>query len=106
MRRAVARGAVALATLHALVVPACRGSAAPPVSAEASPGEGFDDSAPYLLPPPEGGEAFEPSGEPPPAGEVEIQVARVEKGRVPVPRPDAPSRGPRSAKVTIQIYSD
>lgn len=110
MRRAVARGAVALvgAALHALVVPACRGGTAPPASAAASPGEGIDDpAAPYLLPPPAGGEPLEPTYEAPPAeGEAEIAVTRVDLGRVPVPRADAPSRGPQGAPVTIQVFSD
>ena len=107
MRRAAARGAVVIATLHALVVPACRGSSTPPVSAAASPGEGIDDpAAPYLLPPPERGEPFELTGAEPTLEEVELEVTRVEKSRVPIPRPDAPSRGPASAKVTIQIFSD
>jgi protein-disulfide isomerase len=109
VRRVVARGAVALATLHALVVPACRGSASPPVSAAASPGEGIDDPAgPYLLPPPEGGEPFVPAAAEPTFEEVEaaLQVTRLKPGRVPVPRGDAPSRGPTTAKITIQIFSD
>jgi protein-disulfide isomerase len=33
-------------------------------------------------------------------------VVRVERARVPVVRPDAPSRGPESAPVTIQVFSD
>jgi protein-disulfide isomerase len=108
VRRAAARGAVALSTLHALVVPACRGSAAPPVSAAASPEEGFDPAAPYLLPPPPGGEPIEPiEGDAAPAeADGELPIARVEKSRVPVPRPDAPSRGPANAPVTIQVFSD
>jgi protein-disulfide isomerase len=109
MRSAVARGAVAVATLHVLVVPACRGSATPPVSAAASPGEGIDDpAAPYLLPPPEGAEAYLPTGAEPTLAEAstELPVTRVEKSRVPVPRPDAPTRGPSNARVTIQIFSD
>jgi protein-disulfide isomerase len=79
------------------------------VSATASPGEGFDDpAAPYLLPPPEGSEPFVPTGAEPTFEEVEaaLQLTRVEKSRVPVPRPDAPSRGPSTARVTIQLFSD
>jgi protein-disulfide isomerase len=57
------------------------------------------------LPPPEGGEPLELT-EAPAEGELEVELVRVEKSRVPVPRPDAPSRGPRDAKVTIQIFSD
>jgi protein-disulfide isomerase len=77
------------------------------VSAAASPGEGLDDLAvPYLMPPPEGGEPYEPTGAEATLEEVELEVTRVEASRVPIPRPDAPSRGPGSAKVTIQIFSD
>lgn len=105
MRSTVARGAVVIATLHALVVPACRGGSTPPVSAAASPGEGIDDpAAPYLLPPPEGGEPLELTGAEPTL--EELDVTQVEQSRVPIPRSDAPSRGPASAKVTIQIFSD
>lgn len=109
MRGAVARGAVALATLHALAVPACRGSEAPPVSAAASPAEGFDDpAAPSLLPPLESGEPLVAPGPEPTFAEVEaaLSITRLEAGRVPVAHADAPSRGPLAAKVTIQIFSD
>jgi protein-disulfide isomerase len=109
VRRVVARGAVALAALHALVVPACRGGTAPPVSAAASPEEGIDDpAAPYLLPPPEDGEPLVPAAGEPTFAEVEaaLGVTRLEASRVPVPRADAPSRGPSTAKVTIQVFSD
>jgi protein-disulfide isomerase len=109
VRRTVARGAVAIAALHALLAPACRGSSSPPVSAAASPLEVIDDpAAPYLLPPPEGGEPYVPRGAEPTLEELlaELPVTRVEKGRVPVPRSDAPTRGPSNARVTIQIFSD
>jgi protein-disulfide isomerase len=110
VRLTVARGAVAVATaLHALAIPACRGSSTPPVSAAASPLEVIDDpAAPYLLPPPESGEPFVPTGTEPTFEEVRAEqpVTRVEKSRVPVPRPDAPTRGPSNARVTIQIFSD
>jgi protein-disulfide isomerase len=79
------------------------------VSAAASPVEGIDDpAAPYLLPPPEGGEPLVAAGPEPSFAEVEaaLSITRVEKSRVPVPRPDAPSRGPLTAKVTVQTFSD
>jgi protein-disulfide isomerase len=109
VRRTVARGAVALATLHALAAPACRGGSTPPVSAAASPLEVIDDpAAPYLLPPSEGAEPFAPTGSEPTLEELRAAslVTEVEKSRVPTPRPDAPTRGPSNARVTIQIFSD
>jgi len=87
MRRAVARGAVAMAALHALVVLGCRGSEPPPARhAAPSPAEGPDGPA---APPLE-----------------ELPVVRVDPSFVPVVRFDARTRGPASAPVTIQVFSD
>jgi protein-disulfide isomerase len=37
---------------------------------------------------------------------TELAATRVDPSRVPVPTPDAPTRGPANAPVTIQVFSD
>lgn len=86
-------GVAARAAALTLVV-ACAGGAPPPASAgTTSPNN----------------EAPEPGAGPgaPEAVSIPPELAtRMPAGRVPVPSPDAPSRGPLGAPVTIQIFSD
>jgi protein-disulfide isomerase len=41
-----------------------------------------------------------------PAAPTDLEATRVDPSRVPVPSPNAPSRGPADAPVTIQVFSD
>ncbi len=105
MRRAVARGAVALAAAHALLVGGCRGSETPPAR-HPSASSVVDPDAPFLLegaPDERGREA--PEGAAVPLDPTEF-AARVAPERVPASHADAPARGPAGARVTIQVFSD
>jgi protein-disulfide isomerase len=88
-------GVAARAAALTLVV-ACAGGAPPPANA--------GTTSPNNVPPNAG-------GGPTPGAEESVSIppdlaTRLPKARVPVPSPDAPSRGPASAPVTIQIFSD
>ena len=87
-------GVAARAAALTLVV-ACAGGAPPPASA--------GTTGPNNEP------SFRGGGTPGAQESVSIPpdlATRLPKARVPVPSPDAPSRGPSSAPVTIQIFSD
>lgn len=105
--------AVACAAAQTLFVGGCGGSSASPAapSAEsvflARPADetaqtsDFGAAGMRLAP----GPGFAPAAAASPAA-AEWPATRIEASKVPVPRPDARTRGPASAPVTIQIFSD
>jgi protein-disulfide isomerase len=98
--------AAALAAAQALVVAGCASRVPPPAAGNGPASEGSTNSGASEL----GAAAFHfpaaTAGEGAPSAAQEFPARRVPLAKVPVPSPDAPSRGPANAPVTIQVFSD
>ena len=105
MRRTKLWAAAALVAAQTLGVAGCAVRVPPPAPHGAASGseENSNDAA-------ASGMVFgNPSGAPleaAPATDADFPATKVPRERVPVPRQNAPSRGPANAPVTIQIFSD
>ena len=91
---------VAVTTAALTLVAACAGGTTPPAAAGATSPENLERG-------PVGPDAvFAPGPGAPPTHSTELAATRVSRSSVPIPAPDAPSRGPANAPVTLQIWSD